>query len=255
MLTEYKNTVEVIMLTINVFENYDEMSAFAAEVVKEVLESADKPVIGLATGSSPVGLYQNLIEMNKNGEVDFSNVTSVNLDEYVGLTGDHPQSYRYFMNENLFDHVNIDKANTFVPNGVAEDLDQECAEYDERLQNLGYANIQVLGIGPNGHIGFNEPDTKLYAATRVAGLTKETIDANARFFDSADEVPKEAISLGMEGIFKAKKIILIASGANKAEASKALVDEFIDPQIPATLLKLHPNVIICLDKEAASLIP
>ncbi|NLM19646.1 MAG: glucosamine-6-phosphate deaminase [Clostridiaceae bacterium] len=241
-------------MTIKVFEDYNEMSAYAAEIVKEVINSIKKPVIGLATGSSPIGLYKNLIEMNKSNQVDFSQVTSVNLDEYIGLSGDHPQSYRYFMNQNLFDHININKANTFIPNGIADDLGQECKDYDQKLQDLGYADIQILGIGSNGHIGFNEPDTKLNANTHVTGLTTATIEANARFFNSSDEVPQQAISLGLGGIMKSKKIVLIANGTNKAKACKSFVDEYIDPQIPASFLKLHPNVVVCLDKEAASLL-
>ncbi|NLJ69935.1 MAG: glucosamine-6-phosphate deaminase [Clostridiaceae bacterium] len=242
------------MITIKVFESYDEMSAYAAEIVKEVINSTEKPVIGLATGSSPIGLYKKLIEMNKNKQIDFSQVTSINLDEYVGLSSDHPQSYSYFMNEYLFDHINIDKANTFVPNGLADDLEQECRLYDQRLRDLGYADIQILGIGQNGHIGFNEPSAKLNTNTNIVNLTPKTIKDNARFFDSIDDVPKQGITLGLEGIFKAKKIVLVANGLNKAEVCKSFADEYIDTQVPASLLKLHKDITVCLDKEAASLI-
>ncbi|MGB4610258.1 MAG: glucosamine-6-phosphate deaminase [Saccharofermentanales bacterium] len=242
------------MITIKVFENYDEMSAYAAEIVKEVINSTKKPVLGLATGSTPIGLYNKLIEMNKNNEVDFSQVTSINLDEYVGLAADHPQSYSYFMNKYLFRHINIDKNNTFVPNGLADDLEQECKLYDQRLRDLGYADIQILGIGQNGHIGFNEPGAKLNTNTNITNLTPKTIKDNSRFFDSLEEVPKQGITLGLEGIFKAKKIVLVANGFNKSEVCKSFADEYIDTQVPASLLKLHKDIVVCLDKEAASLL-
>lgn len=242
------------MIKFEVFENYDELSAHAAKMFKEVLDNTKNPVLGLATGSSPVGLYKELVEMYKKDEVDFSHVTSVNLDEYVGLDGTHDQSYRYFMDEHLFNHVNIDKEKTFVPNGLAEDLVKESKEYDQRIVDLGYADLQILGIGPNGHIGFNEPADKLTVETHVADLLDSTIEANSRFFESKDDVPKQAISMGLSAILNAKKIILIASGESKAKAVAALVDEFVTTEIPATLLKLHPDVTVLVDKEAASLI-
>lgn len=241
------------MMTFKVFDNYDELSAYGAELFKQVLDNTENPVLGLATGSSPVGMYKELVEMNKNHGVDFSNVTSVNLDEYVGLPGDHDQSYRYFMDQHLFDHVNIDKTKTFVPNGLAKDLEQECKEYDQRIRDLGYADLQVLGIGPNGHIGFNEPADKLTIETHVADLLDSTIEANARFFESKEDVPKQAISMGLEAILNAKKILLIASGTSKAQAVASLVDAYVTTQVPATLLKLHPDVTVLLDKDAASL--
>ncbi len=172
----------------------------------------------------------------------------------MGLPGDHEQSYRYFMDVNLFNHVNIDKSKTYVPNGLASDLAQECTAYDKLISNLGYPDIQVLGIGPNGHIGFNEPSDKLRTDTHVEDLLETTIDANSRFFESRDDVPKQAVSMGLGTILRSKKILLLASGANKAEACKALVDEYVTTQVPATLLKLHRDVIVCMDKEAASLI-
>lgn len=241
-------------MKIKVFENYDELSRFAAEVVKETINSIENPVLGLATGSSPVGMYEHLVRMHKNNEVDFSNIISINLDEYVGLDGSHDQSYRYFMDHHLFDHVNIDKSKTFVPNGLAADLEAECVAYDQRIRDLGYTDLQVLGIGPNGHIGFNEPDEKLTTRTHVADLLDSTVDANARFFESRDDVPKQALSMGLEAIMGARKIILIASGQNKAQAIKALEDEYITTQVPATLLKVHPDVLVLVDKEAASLL-
>ena len=242
------------MITIKVFESYDEMSAYAAEIVKEVINSTEKPVIGLATGTSPIGLYEKLIEMYKNNQVDFSQVTSINLDEYVGLPDDHPQSYHYFMNEYLFKHINIKKENVFVPNGIADDMEQECKDYDRRLRDLGYADIQILGIGANGHIGFNEPNVNMNTNTNICNLTPETIKANSRFFDSIDEVHKQGITLGLEGIFKAKKIVLVANGFSKAEVCKSFADEYVTTQVPASLLKLHKDIVVCLDKEAASLL-
>lgn len=242
------------MITLKVFENYDELSAHAAEMFKDIINNTDKPVLGLATGSTPISLYKKLVEMHENDVLDFSSVSTVNLDEYVGLSGDHDQSYRYFMNTHLFDHVNIDKEKTFVPNGLAQDLEQEGKDFDQRIKDLGGIDIQVLGIGSNGHIGFNEPAEKLALGTHVEDLTESTIEANSRFFETRDDVPKRAISMGLGTILDAKKIILVASGKSKAEAIASLVDEYITTQVPATLLKLHPDVTVLVDKEAASLL-
>lgn len=242
------------MIDIKVFENYEELSLAAAKMIKEVVNNTEKPVLGLATGSSPIGLYKALVEMNKNDEIDFSHVSTVNLDEYIGLPGDHDQSYRYFMNDNLFNHVNIDKTKTHVPNGLASDLEKESKEYDQLIEDLGYADIQVLGIGANGHIGFNEPSDKLTTGTHIEDLTQSTIEANARFFETKDDVPSKAISMGLQSILSARKIVLVASGKAKAKAIASLVDEYVTTQIPATLLKVHPDVTVLVDKEAASLI-
>lgn len=242
----------VIMLAIRIFENYEEISKEAAQMIKETVDKKKDAVLGLATGSTPIGLYKELIRLNQANEIDFSDVKTVNLDEYLGLDGDHDQSYRTFMNEQLFNHINIDKKNTHVPNGVSEDPDQTSAQYDELLRELGSADIQVLGIGANGHIAFNEPNETLNIHTHVTDLLDSTIEANARFFDSKDEVPKQAITMGIGSIMTAKKIILLASGSNKAAVIKQLGDEFVTTQNPATLLKLHPNVIVLVDKEAGA---
>ncbi len=241
-------------MKILVKENYDELSLEAANIVADVIKNNPKAVLGLATGSSPIGLYKELIKKYEASEISFKDVKTINLDEYIGLSGDHDQSYRYFMNTNLFDHIDIDKDNTYIPNGVAEDLELESRNYDEIVESLGGQDIQILGVGENGHIGFNEPDSKLLTPTHVADLLESTIVANSRFFDSTDDVPKQAISMGLGSIFKSKKIILVASGQNKANAIKSLQNDYITPQIPVTLLKLHPDVTVVVDKEAASLL-
>ncbi|MCF0146914.1 MAG: glucosamine-6-phosphate deaminase [Clostridium sp.] len=237
-----------------VTKNYDELSKVAAKEMAKVVKNNPKAILGLATGGSPMGMYKELIRMNKDGEIDFSKVTTVNLDEYVGLSGDHPQSYRYFMNENLFNHINIDKNNTYVPNGLAENIEEECKNYDEKIANLGGTDLQLLGIGNNGHIAFNEPDEDLVAGTHLTGLTQDTIEANARFFDSIDEVPKTALTMGLGGIMKSKKIIVIASGESKAEAVKAMVKGKISTNMPASMLQMHRDVVIIVDEEAAKLL-
>ena len=237
-----------------VFNTYEEVSAYAAKIVSDVIKAKKDTILGLATGSSPIGLYKELVSMYERKELDFSAVKSVNLDEYVGLSGQHNQSYKYFMNCNLFDHINIDKKNTFIPNGIAGNLEESAKQYDHLLEELGYADVQILGIGANGHIGFNEPAEKLELSTHVTDLKLETIKANARFFESEADVPKKAVTMGIGAILKAKKIILIASGENKASVVHSLEDDFISTNIPATLLKLHPDVSVILDSAAASLL-
>ncbi|WP_032123640.1 glucosamine-6-phosphate deaminase [Clostridium amazonitimonense] len=236
-------------------KDYDAISKRAAEEIKELVNGKPDCILGLATGSSPIGLYKELIELNKKGKVDFSKVTTINLDEYIGLSGDHPQSYRHFMNDTLFNHINIDKNKTYVPNGKAENMEDECKIYDERIIELGGIDLQLLGIGNNGHIAFNEPSEELSVGTHVTGLTESTIEANSRFFDSIDEVPKTAVTMGLGGIMKAKKILLVASGKSKAEAIAKLVEGKITTQVPATLLLVHRDVTIIVDEDAASLLP
>ena len=192
-----------------VTKNYEEMSKVAAKEMAEDIKRNPEIVLGLATGGTPVGMYKELIRMYNEGELDFSKVTSINLDEYVGLSGDHDQSYRYFMNTNLFDHINIDKNNTFVPNGLAENVEEECMAYDSRIQDMGGIDLQLLGLGANGHIGFNEPGEALSVGTHLTDLKESTIEANARFFDSIEEVPRQAITMGIGQIMKARKIILL----------------------------------------------
>ena len=235
-------------------KNYEELSKVAAKEMAEVIKNNPRAILGLATGGSPIGMYKELIRMNKDGEIDFSTVTTVNLDEYVGLSGDHPQSYRYFMNDNLFNHINIDKKNTYVPNGLAKDVEEECKNYDSKIAQLGGTDVQLLGIGNNGHIAFNEPDEALVSGTHLTNLTEDTIKANARFFDSIDEVPKTALTMGLGGIMKSKKIIVIASGESKAEAVKAMVNGKISTNMPASMLQMHRDVVVIVDEEAAKLL-
>ena len=237
-------------MEIIVCKDYEEMSARAAEIVADVMKASAAPVLGLATGSTPVGMYKKLIEKNAAGEIDFSNVTTVNLDEYYPIAPDNDQSYRYFMNVNLFDHVNIDKSRTFVPNGMAADPDQACADYEAQLAAVGAPDIQVLGIGQNGHIGFNEPDDALIVPTHVTSLTQSTIEANARFFASIDDVPTRALTMGIGSIMRAKKIIILANGKAKAAAVTKLLEGKLDTSCPATMLNLHPDVVVVCDTAA-----
>ena len=237
-----------------VTKDYNELSKVAAKEMAEVIKHNNKSILGLATGGSPVGMYKELINMNKNGEIDFSNITTVNLDEYIGLSGEHPQSYRYFMNENLFNHINIDKNKTYVPNGLAKDIEKECTSYDNKIEELGGIDVQLLGVGNNGHIAFNEPSETLLARTHLTDLKEDTIEANSRSFDSIDEVPKKAITMGLGQIMKAKKIILIASGEGKAEVVKAMVSGKISTDIPVTMLQTHRDVTVIVDKAAAKMI-
>lgn len=233
-----------------VTENYEELSKKAAEIIGNLLKRKNDAVLGLATGSTPIGTYKELINMYNKKEISFKNVKTVNLDEYIGLDPSHNQSYRYFMNHNLFNHIDIDINNTYVPNGKFEDSNEECEKYEEIINSLGGQDIQILGIGENGHIGFNEPSSKLERYTHIEDLTESTIKANSRFFEKIEDVPTTAISMGMGSIFKSKEIILLASGKNKAKIMKSLKDSVITPLIPASFLKLHPNVTIIMDKKA-----
>ncbi len=225
-------------------KTYDALSAKAAEIILGVVKAKPDAVLGLATGSSPVGAYKYMIEANKKGEVDFSKVSSINLDEYIGLDGTHDQSYRFFMNDNLFDHINIDKANTHVPSGIAADMDAECKAYDARIESVGGTDIQLLGIGLDGHIGFNEPDKYFEKATHVVELDPSTIEANARFFASEADVPRKAITMGMGGIMSAKKVLLIANGEKKKDIVMKAFYGPITPEVPASILQLHPDLTV-----------
>lgn len=231
-------------------DSYEEMSKAASDIICEQIKNKPDSVLGLATGSTPIGLYKNLIQNYNDGLISFKNIKTVNLDEYVGLSGDHEQSYRYFMNKTLFNEIDIDKANTFIPDGTASNLEEEAEAYEEKINKIGNPDIQILGIGENGHIGFNEPSSKLEMFTHVEYLTDSTIHANSRFFDSIEDVPTMAISMGIGSIFKAKKIILLASGENKANIMNTLRNAIITPLIPASFLKLHPDVTVIMDKEA-----
>lgn len=238
-------------MQIKVVENYEELSRVAARIIGDVVHNKPDCVLGLATGDTPIGTYNCLVEEYKAGKLDFSRVRSVNLDEYYPLSPDNEQSYRYFMNKQLFDRVNIDKANTNVPDGTAKDADVFCREYEEKINALGGIDVQILGIGRNGHIGFNEPDTCLKPNTHLTSLTESTIEANSRFFASEDDVPKHAITMGIRSIFKARKIIVLASGEGKADAVKAMLGD-ISTACPASLLCLHPDVVLICDKAAYS---
>lgn len=225
-------------------KTYDELSRKAANIIAAQVVLNPKSVLGLATGSSPLGTYANLAKMCDAGDVDFSQVTTVNLDEYIGLDVTNDQSYRYFMNTNLFDKINIDVTKTSVPNGCANDLAAEAKRYDALIEKLGNTDIQLLGIGPDGHIGFNEPDDVFIKETHVVKLDPSTIQANARFFQNEDEVPKEAITMGMGAIMSARKIVLVANGKAKEDIVNKAFFGPITPKVPASILQLHPNVTV-----------
>lgn len=233
-------------------KNYEEMSLYGAKQIVELVSKKPDCILGLATGSTPEGLYAKVIEAYKRGEVDFSKVSSFNLDEYVGLSGEHPQSYRYFMNDKLFNHVNIDKSKTRVPNGNTDNAEEECLNYDRSITEAGGIDLQLLGIGTNGHIGFNEPSDSLNLGTHVTNLALDTIKANSRFFSSEAEVPKQAITMGLGSIMQAKSILLLASGVKKAPIISKLVAGSISTQIPASVLQLHKDVTVIVDTDAAS---
>ena len=237
-------------MKIIVCENYAEMSARAAELIADLVKNKPDCVLGLATGSTPVGMYKELIAKNTAGEISFKDVTTYNLDEYYPIEPTHEQSYRYFMNVNLFDHIDIDKAKTFVPNGLTENPEEEGAAYDAAIEAAGGVDLQVLGIGQNGHIAFNEPDDALIAGTHITALTDDTIEANSRFFASKADVPTRAFTMGIGSIMKAKKIILLANGANKHAAIAQMLDDKITTQCPATILKAHADVYLFCDKAA-----
>lgn len=235
-------------------ENYDEMSKAAASIVASQLILKPDCILGLATGSTPVGMYNILADMNKKGEIDFSNVKSFNLDEYYKIEPKNDQSYHYFMNENLFSKVNIKKENTHILDGLADDPQKECAKFDEMIKQSGGIDLQILGIGRNGHIGFNEPDSELDANTHLTSLTESTIEANSVFFESRDKMPTQALTMGIGSILSAKTIIIMANGESKKAAVEKLVNGNITTSLPASLLKVHPDVILICDKAAYSLV-
>lgn len=234
-------------------KDYEEMSLKASELVKEVLISKPNCVLGLATGTTPIGLYQNLIKAYKAGEISFKNVVSANLDEYVGLEKSHNQSYDYFMAHNLFDQVDMKKENINIPNGMAKNLDEECARYDNFLKE-NTQDLQILGIGSNGHIGFNEPGTDFNSNTHVVELSKSTIKDNSRLFEDISLVPTKAVTMGISQIMNAKEVIILASGKNKAQAVYNMVKAKPSTNCPASVLQNHPNCILIVDTDAASLL-
>ena len=232
-----------------VTNSYDETCAVIANMIKELVKPDAK--LGLATGGTPVPIYKKLIEMNKAGEVDFSRVHTVNLDEYCGIPGTHDQSYRYFMDTNLFDHINIDKKNTFVASGMG-DFEANARELEEKVREGGAADLQLLGIGNNGHIAFNEASDHLIAVAHTEKLTESTINANARFFEKKEDVPTMAITMGMGDILAAKKVVLAATGLAKVPAIKGLImDDVITTQNPSTMLKMHEDAVVVIDRELA----
>ncbi|AGT32591.1 glucosamine-6-phosphate deaminase [Geobacillus genomosp. 3] len=235
--------------------DYADMSRRAAEIITgQVREKADA-VLGLATGSTMLGVYRQLAADHRQHGTSYRLVRTVNLDEYVGLGPDHPNSYRHYMNEHLFSKLDIPLHQTHVPNGLAADLDEECRRYERLIDELGGIDLQLLGIGRNGHIGFNEPGTPFSSATHVVKLAASTREANARFFPSLDAVPRQAITMGIATILRSRRIVLLASGAAKAEAIARLVEGIVSPELPASALHLHPDVTIIADQAALTLIP
>ena len=236
-------------------KNYDEMSRKAANIISAQIILKPESVLGLATGSSPIGTYKQLIEWYNKGDLDFSQIRSINLDEYKGLPADNDQSYAYFMRHNLFDHVNIKSVNTFIPNGMEADVEKECSRYNAIIRSMGGIDLQLLGIGNNGHIGFNEPSDSFAKETHCVDLTQETIEANKRFFDgNVDLVPKQAYTMGIKTIMQARKVLLVANGAGKAEIIKKAFFGPVTPEVPASILQMHPDFTLVGDAEALSLI-
>lgn len=241
-------------MDIIIAKDKNEFARMSANILAQQIKEKPDSVLGLATGSTPLGLYGELADMHKRGELDFSKVTTFNLDEYKGLPRDHSQSYYRYMTENLFDKINIPKENVNLPNGAVDDSQAECARYEEKIKDLGGIDLQVLGIGHNGHIGFNEPGTLFESTTALIDLDERTIEANSRFFDSPDQVPRQALSMGIKTIMQARKIILMISGKDKAEIAVKALKGPITPEVPASVLQLHPFVTVVLDQEAASLL-
>lgn len=235
-------------------ENYEEMSRLAADMIAACILLKPNAVLGLATGSTPVGTYRELTECYRSGRLSFQEIRSVNLDEYCGLTPEHAQSYRRFMQENLFDHVDIRRENTYVPCGTAENPEEECRRYSRLIRELGGTDMQLLGMGHNGHIGFNEPGDCFVPDTHRVMLSAETIDANARFFASREEVPTSALTMGIGDIMAARHILILISGVDKAETAQKAFAGPVTPEVPASVLQLHPNVTLIGDKAALELL-
>lgn len=239
-------------MIIRILNNAEQVAINCAMLIASQVINKPDSILGLATGSSPILSYEYLIKWHQEGLVDFSSATSFNLDEYLGLEPSHEQSYHYFMQDKLFSKINLKQS--FLPNGNAENLDEECVNYENKIASMGGIDLQLLGLGTNAHIGFNEPDSVFSKSTRVVDLAESTIDANKRFFESADDVPKKAITMGIGTILRSKKILLIAYGKSKAEAIRNMVKGDIDPMVPSSILNVHKNVTILIDKEAASLL-
>ena len=239
-------------LRIYVKDDYTKMSKYAAYLLASQIRLRPQSVIGLATGGTPEGMYKELVRMYQEEDLDFSEITKFNLDEYYPISRDNTQSYYYYMMEHLFNHVNVKADRIHIPNGMGKNVEENCKNYEKMIRDAGGVDLQILGIGSNGHIGFNEPDNKFEVYTHLVHLDEETIKANSRYFDSIDEVPRNAISMGIKTIMLAKKIVLLASGKNKAKIIKETITGGITPDVPASILQLHPDVTFILDQEAAS---
>ena len=233
-------------------KDYDAVSKRAAALVAAQIKEKNDSILGLATGSSPVGMYKELVEMYNAGELSFKNIRTVNLDEYAGLADDDVNSYHYFMNQHLFSKVDIDLANTHLPNGIAGDPDAECVSYEAMVQSLGGADLQVLGLGENGHIGFNEPGTPFTEVTHLVDLTESTIRANSRLFEKIEDVPRQAYSMGIKTIMSAKRILLIVTGTAKADALAKVLTGPVTEAVPGSVLQTHPDVTVICDEAATS---
>ena len=231
-------------------KDYNDMSRKAAHIISAQVTMKPDCVLGLATGSTPIGTYKQLIEWYNNGDLDFAEVKTANLDEYKGLTRDNDQSYYYFMHENLFKHVNIKEENTNIPDGTEPDAAKECARYEKVVHELGGVDLQLLGLGHNGHIGFNEPADEYPKETHIVDLQESTIEANKRFFASIDDVPRQAYTMGIGTIMKARKILLVVSGADKAQILHDVLCGPVTPEVPASILQLHSDVIVVADEAA-----
>ncbi|MEF9916696.1 MAG: glucosamine-6-phosphate deaminase [Lachnospiraceae bacterium] len=235
--------------------DYSSMSRKAASIIAAQVITKPDSVLGLATGSTPIGAYQQLITAYENGDLDFSQIHSVNLDEYKGLPAENDQSYDYFMHHQFFDHINIKPENTFLPNGLTDSEEQECSRYESIIRSLGGVDLQLLGLGHNGHIGFNEPDESFPKETHCVDLQPSTIEANKRFFASINDVPKQAYTMGIGTIMNARKILVVVSGTDKAEIVRDAFFGPVTPTVPASILQMHSNVILVADKAACSQIP
>ena len=233
-------------------KDYNAASLVAAQLVANQIKEKEDSILGLATGSSPVGMYKELVNMYNAGEISFKKIRTVNLDEYAGLTDDDVNSYHYFMNQHLFSKVDIDPANTHLPNGIAADPEAECASYEAMVQSLGGADLQVLGLGENGHIGFNEPGTPFTEVTHLVDLTESTIRANSRLFEKIEDVPRQAYSMGIKTIMSAKRILLIVTGTAKADALAKVLNGPVTVDVPGSILQTHPDVTVICDEAAAS---
>jgi len=237
-------------MNVQIYNDLDALKSSAAQEIAKQIRENPYTRLGLPTGGTPVLVYQELVRLHREENLDFQHITTFNLDEYIGLTPDHPCSYRYFMDENLFNHINIPRNQIHIPNGMAEDPMEECASYERTLAQVGGIDLQVLGIGHNGHIGFNEPGTPFHSLTHVVDLTPSTRKANARFFEREDLVPRKAISMGIKTIMQARKILLLAIGESKSEILYKSLYGPITPEVPASVLQLHPNLIVMVDRDA-----